>query len=110
MDDVLAVMVSAPVAVSGIVIDVLKAPDVAVLKEKVAEPTITVPVVEALNPVPLTVTAEPAGPVSGLRYTWAAAGAAWTGWTPAMARPKPTTKAPTTVLTILNTAVPAIGW
>jgi hypothetical protein len=79
MEEVFAVMVNAPVAASGMVIEVLKVPAAAVLKENVVEPIITVPVVEALNPVPLTVTADPTGPVLGFRYTWAAAGAAWTG-------------------------------
>lgn len=67
MEDVLAVMVSGPGAAAGMVIEVLKEPDTAVLKENVEDPTITVPVVAALNPVPLTVTAEPAGPVAGSR-------------------------------------------
>jgi hypothetical protein len=91
------------------VMDVLNAPVAAVVKEKVEEPAVTVPVVETLNPVPLTVTAEPAGPVAGLREIWAAAGAAWTGWTAARVSPKPTTRAVTRVFTILNKAIPAIG-
>ncbi|WP_258806410.1 hypothetical protein [Pseudarthrobacter sp. NS4] len=37
-----------------------------------AEPTVTVPVVEALKPVPETVTAEPAGPDPGFSVTSAA--------------------------------------
>lgn len=110
MEEVLAVMVNDPAAAAGMVIEVLKVPDAAVLKEKVVDPTITVPVVAALNPVPLTVTAEPAGPLFGFRYTWAEAGAAWTGWMAAKLRPSPTTRPVTSVFTILNTAVPAIGW
>jgi hypothetical protein len=77
-EEVLAVMVSLPVAAAGIVIAVLNAPVEAVLKANVAEPAITVPEVEDLKPVPLTVTPEPAGPVAGLSVIWAA-GAAWTG-------------------------------
>ncbi len=76
MEEVLAVMVNDPVAAEGMVIEVLKAPEAADLKGKVVAPAITVPVVEALNPVPLTVTAEPAGPVAGLREIWPVAGAA----------------------------------
>lgn len=94
-DEVLAVMVNDPVAADGMVIDVLKAPEAAVFMGKVVAPAITVPVVEALNPVPLTVTADPAGPVAGLseiRPVAVAAWAAWAGISP-KARPSPTTAA-----------------
>lgn len=67
IDEVLAVMVYDPMAAEGMVIEVLKAPEAAALKRKVVAPAITLPVVEALNPVPLTVTADPASPVAGLR-------------------------------------------
>jgi hypothetical protein len=77
-EEVLAVTVSFPVAVAGMVIDVLNAPVDAVRKAKVLDPATTVPDVETLNPVPLTVTADPAGPVAGLSVIWPA-GAAWTG-------------------------------
>src|SRR5690242_16419650 len=66
-DEVLAVMVMLPVDAAGMVMPALNAPVELVWNAKVAEPTITVPVVEALNPVPATVTAEPAGPDAGLR-------------------------------------------
>ncbi|WP_240341874.1 hypothetical protein [Arthrobacter sp. Alg241-R88] len=66
------------------------------------EPTITVPVVDALNPVPETVTAEPAGPDEGLKAIWPA-GAACAGWIKATAIPAATTKAITKVLSDLNT-------
>jgi hypothetical protein len=97
-EEVFAVTFRGPVAVAGTVIDVVKAPDTAVLRGKVAEPTIMVPVVEALKPVPLTVTADPAGPVEGLRETWAVPGAAWAAWAgktavSAMATPSPTNPA-----------------
>lgn len=69
MDEVLAVMVTFPVDAAGMVIPVLKAPVDVVWNTKVVEPTITVPVVETLNPVPVTVTAEPAGPEAGLSVT-----------------------------------------
>jgi hypothetical protein len=78
MEEVLAVMVSFPVAAAGMVIAVLNAPLEAVRKGNVAEPTMTVPDVETLKPAPLTLTEDPAGPVAGLSVTWAA-GAAWTG-------------------------------
>jgi hypothetical protein len=80
-EEVLAVTVSFPVAAAGMVIGVLNAPVVAVRKANVAEPATTVPEAEALKPVPLTVTADPAEPVAGLSVIWAAgaAGAAWTG-------------------------------
>lgn len=67
MDDVLAVTMTVPLDSAGIVMPVLNAPVAVVLKGKVVEPTITVPVVDALNPVPETVTAEPAGPDAGLK-------------------------------------------
>ena len=106
-------MVSEPVAVAGIVMEVLKAPDAADLNEKVADPAMTVPVVDALKPVPLTVTADPAGPVLGLREIWAAtgaAGAAWAGWTAAKVSPSPTKRPVISVPTVLSKAIPAIGW
>jgi hypothetical protein len=89
-EEVLAVMVSDPVAVAGIVMVVLKAPEDAVLKAKVEDPAMPVPVVETLKPVPLTVTADPAGPVLGLSEIWAVAGAACTGWMAAKVNPSPT--------------------
>nr|WP_328699969.1 hypothetical protein [Arthrobacter sp. 9AX] len=79
IEEVLAVTVSFPAAVAGMVIDVLNAPVDAVRNANVVEPAITVPDVETLKPVPLTVTADPAGPVAGVSVIWAAAGAAWTG-------------------------------
>lgn len=103
-------MVSEPVAAAGIVMEVLKAPDAAVLNEKVEDPTMTVPVVDTLNPVPLTVTEDPAGPVFGLSEIWAAAGAAWTGWMAANVSPSPTRSPTRSVFTVLNKAIPAIGW
>jgi hypothetical protein len=78
IDDVLAVTVTLPVAVEGIVMGVLKLPVDVVVKAKVADPTMTVPVVETLKPVPEAVTWEPAGPDVGLSET-KAAGAAWAG-------------------------------
>lgn len=54
----------------------LKAPVELVLKANVADPMITVPVVAALNPVPATVTADPAGPDAGLNAICAAGAAA----------------------------------
>src|SRR6478609_11998885 len=46
MDDVLAVMVMLPVDAAGMVMPVLNVPVELVWNEKVAEPTITVPVVD----------------------------------------------------------------
>ncbi|MCU1548088.1 MAG: hypothetical protein JWO29_1039 [Arthrobacter sp.] len=78
MEEVLAVTVSLPVAAAGMVMDVLNAPVDAVRTENVTDPATTVPVADALKPVPLTVTADPAAPVAGLREIWAAV-AAWAG-------------------------------
>jgi hypothetical protein len=55
MDEVLPVMLMLPVDAAGMVMPVLNAPVDVVWNENVAEPTITVPVVDALNPVPATV-------------------------------------------------------
>jgi hypothetical protein len=105
-EDVFAEMVSFPVAVEGMVIAVLKAPVEVVRKPNVVEPAMTVPEVETLNPVPLTVTADPAGPVAGLSVIWAAAaGAAWTGCTPASVIPALTARAAVSTFTNLNTAI-----
>jgi hypothetical protein len=101
MDDVLAVTVTVPLDPAGMVIPVLKAPVAVVLKEKAVEPTTTVPVVDGLNPVPDTVTADPAGPDAGLNTT-CAAGAAFAGWIKAMATPAVTKRAMTNVLTDRN--------
>jgi hypothetical protein len=73
------VMVSFPVAAAGMVIAVLNAPVDAVRNANAAEPAMTVPDVETLNPVPLTVTADPAGPVAGLSVIWAAVAAVLRG-------------------------------
>jgi hypothetical protein len=103
MDDVLAVMVTVPLDAAGMVMPVLNAPAAVVLKGNVVEPTMTVPVVEALNPVPDAVTAEPAGPEAGLNAT-CAAGAAFAGWIKATAIPAATKKAMTNVFTVGNKA------
>lgn len=104
MDDVSAVTVTVPLDSAGMVMPVLNAPVAVVLKGKVVEPTITVPVVDALNPVPETVTTEPAGPDAGLKATLPA-GAACAGWIKATAIPAATTKAMTKVLSDLNTTI-----
>src|SRR5690349_15236941 len=93
MDEVFAVTVTFPVEAAGIVTPVLKVPVVPVLKANVAEPMITVPVVAALNPVPATVTAEPAGPEAGLKVIAAGAAAAAAGCTAARTSPVPTNSA-----------------
>lgn len=103
MDDVLAVMVTVPLDSAGMVMLVLNAPVAVVLKGKVVEPTITVPVVEALNPVPDAATAEPAGPEAGFKAT-CAAGAAFAGWIKATAIPAATKKAITNAPNDLNKA------
>jgi hypothetical protein len=104
-EDVFAEMVSFPVAVEGMVMAVLKAPVDVVRKPNVVEPAMTVPEVETLNPVPLTVTADPAGPVVGLSVIWAVAGAACTGCTPANVRPRPTPRVAVSIFTNLNTEI-----
>lgn len=104
MEEVLAVMVVLPAAPEGMVMPVLKAPVAVVRNWNVAEPTITVPVVEALNPVPETVTADPAGPVPGLTATCAAGAPAAAGCTPDRASPVPRKTATTNVLSIRNKA------
>ena len=65
LEEVLPVMVRLPGATAGMVMPVLKGPEAVVVTEKVADPAMTVPVVEALKPVPETVTAEPAGHCTG---------------------------------------------
>ena len=81
------VMVRLPGVTAGMVMPVLKVPEAVVVTEKVVDPAMTVPVVEALKPVPETVTAEPAGPCTGFSVICAAAaGAAWAGWMPASAQ------------------------
>ena len=104
MDDVLAVMVTFPVDAAGMVMPVLNEPVDVVWKAKVVEPTITVPVVEALNPVPETVTADPAGPEFGLSVTCGEV-AALAGWTMDKARPVPIMSATNKVLSIRSTAI-----
>ena len=106
-EEVLAVTVSFPVAAAGMVIAVLNAPVDAVRNANVAEPATTVPELEALKPVPPTVTADPAWPVAGLSVIWAAAaaGAAWTGCTPASVIPALTARAAVSTFTNLNTAI-----
>jgi hypothetical protein len=105
-EEVLAVMVRFPGATAGMVMPVLKAPAAVVLKEKVADPAMTVPVVEGLKPAPETVTAAPAGPCAGFSVICAAAaGAAWAGWIPASAKAAPTPKARTTVFNVRNKAI-----
>jgi len=105
MDDVLAVMVRFPVAAAGMVMPVLNAPCEVVWNAKVAEPTITVPVVEALNPVPVTVTAAPAGPEVGLSETCGDVAAALAGWMTDTANPTPIMSATNKDLSIRNTAI-----
>src|SRR6476661_1345143 len=105
MDDVLAVMVRFPVAAAGIVMPVLNAPAEVVWNEKVVEPTITDPVDEALNPVPVTVTAEPAGPEVGLSKTCGDVVAALAGWMTDTANPTPIMSATNNDLSIRNTAI-----
>jgi hypothetical protein len=104
-DEVLAEIVSFPVAAAGTVIVVLNAPFDAVRKANVVEPAMTVPDVETLKPVPLTVTPEPAGPEAGLREIWAAAGAACTGCTPVSVTPAQTARAAVRIFTNLNKAI-----
>lgn len=104
MDEVLAVMVTFPVDAAGMVTPVLKDPVDVVWNAKVVEPMITVPVVEVLNPVPLTVTAEPAGPEAGLSVTCGEV-AALAGWTMDKANPAPIMSATNKVLSVRNTAI-----
>jgi len=104
MDDVLAVMVRFPVDAAGMVMPVLKAPVDVVWNAKVVEPTITVPVVAALNPVPVTVIAEPAGPEPGLSVICGVV-AALAGWTMDKASPAPIMSATNKVLSVRNTAI-----
>jgi hypothetical protein len=105
MDDVLAVMVRFPVDAAGMVMPVLNAPVDVVWNANVEEPTITVPVVEALNPVPVTVTAEPAGPEVGLSETCGDVAAALAGWMTETANPTPIMSATNKDLSIRNTAI-----
>lgn len=65
-----------PVDPDGMVTPALKGPVELVLKANVADPMIIVPVVAALNPVPATVKADPAGPDTGLNAICAAGAAA----------------------------------
>jgi hypothetical protein len=104
MDEVLAVMLMLPVDAAGMVIPVLNAPVDVVWNGNVAEPTITVPVVDALNPVPATVTAEPAGPDAGLSVICGDV-AALAGWTTEKTNPEATNKARTRVFSERNTAI-----
>jgi hypothetical protein len=100
-EDVFAVTERFPLAAAGIVMPVLNAPVDVVWNWKAAEPTVTVPVAEALKPVPETVTAEPAGPDPGFTVT-SAAGAAMAGCRPDRTIPVPTKKAMTNVLKVFN--------
>lgn len=94
-EDVLAVTVTLPVAAAGMVAGALNAPADVVFKGKAADPMITVPVVEALKPLPVTVMEDPAAPVAGLREIWAAAACAAPGWTTVMAKARPRAAAST---------------
>ncbi|GAC1367978.1 MAG: hypothetical protein NVS2B15_08850 [Pseudarthrobacter sp.] len=78
-EDVLAVTVTLPVADAGMVAGELNDPADVVFNGKVADPMMMVPVVEALNPLPVTVMEDPAAPVAGLREIWAAAACAAAG-------------------------------
>jgi hypothetical protein len=71
---------------------------------KVVEPTITVPVVDALKPVPATVTAEPTGPDAGSSVICGVV-AAPAGWTLAKASPATIKSATNKVLKVRNTAI-----
>jgi hypothetical protein len=73
---VFAVKVSAPSGADGTTAFAVNAPADVVRNWKVEEPTITVPVVEARNPVPVTATDVPTGPDVGLSWIWVAAAAA----------------------------------
>jgi hypothetical protein len=63
-----------------------------------------VPVVEALNPVPATVTAEPAGPDPGLSVICGDV-AALAGWSADKAKPATIMSATNKVLSVRNTAI-----
>lgn len=104
IDEVLAVMARFPVDAAGMVMPVLKAPVDVVWNANVVEPTITVPVVEALNPVPVTVTAEPAGPEPGSSVICGGV-AALAGWTTDTANPTTIKSATNKVLSVRNTAI-----
>jgi hypothetical protein len=106
-EDVFAVTVTLPVAVAGIVAGALNAPADVVLNEKVVDPMIRVPVVEALKPLPVTVMEDPAGPVAGLKEICPEAACAAPGWTTvkARARPRPAATAVRYVFMDLNTAI-----
>ena len=79
LEEVLPVMVRLPGTTAGMVMPALKVPEAVVVTEKVADPAMTVPVVEALKPVPETVTAEPAGRCPGFSVICAAAAGAAPG-------------------------------
>jgi hypothetical protein len=89
---VFAVKVSAPSGADGTTAAVENVPPDVVRNWTVEEPTITVPVVEARNPVPVTATDVPTGPDVGLSWIWgaaaAAAGAALAGCRAPTNRPK----------------------
>jgi len=104
MEEVFAVMVRFPVGAAGIVTPVLKEPVEVVWNAKVVEPMITVPVVEVLNPVPVTVTAEPTGPEAGVSVICGEV-AALAGWTIDNANPAPIMSATNKVLSVRNTAI-----
>src|SRR4051812_16110164 len=104
MDEVFAVMVRFPVDAAGMVMPVLNAPVAVVWNANVVEPTTTVPVVEALNPVPATVTAEPAGPDPGLSLICGDV-AAVAGWSVANAKPATIKSATNKVFSVRNTAI-----
>jgi hypothetical protein len=90
---VFAVNVSGPSGAEGTTAVVVNAPAEVVRNWTVEEPTITVPVVEARNPVPVTVTDVPTGPDVGLSWICGAAaaadGAALAGCTAPTKRPNP---------------------
>ncbi|GAB5077928.1 hypothetical protein ARTHROSP310_10690 [Arthrobacter sp. AD-310] len=102
-EDVLAVTATFPDAVAGMVAPVLNDPVAVVRNWKVAAPMMTVPVAEALKPVPETVMAEPAGPLPGSSTIRAAApGAAVAACTPDRTIPAATRRPITNVLSTRN--------
>lgn len=88
-EEVFAVTVTLPVDEAGTVAGALNAPADVVFNGKVADPMMMVPVVEALNPLPVTVIEDPADPVAGLREIWAVAACAAAGWTTISAKARP---------------------
>ncbi|GGH96575.1 hypothetical protein GCM10007170_24740 [Arthrobacter liuii] len=86
------------------VMAVLNAPVDVVWNAKVVEPTITVPVVEALNPLPVTATEEPAGPEPGLSVICGEV-AALAGWSVDKAKPATIKSATNKDLRVRNTAI-----